>query len=103
MNCFTDRPTVVVSTEFNPSFVTENQTNLRMVCTVTDGNPADYFYSWKKDGSAVSSAEKYVISSVKRADSGNYTCNSTNIVGTSDPSPVFQLNVLCKFYFFQEI
>ncbi|CAC5421782.1 unnamed protein product [Mytilus coruscus] len=88
------KPTVSVFPDFNQSFVTENATDLRMICNVTDANPAIYeSYSWNKDGSWIKSAAEYTIPTVKRIHTGSYTCNATNSVGTSDPSQVFKLNV----------
>lgn len=88
--------------DFNESYVTENATDLRMICNVTDANPALYeSYSWSKDGSLFKSSAAYTISTAERSNTGSYTCDATNEVGTSDPSPVFQLNVLCKFYIIQ--
>ncbi|VDI66502.1 Hypothetical predicted protein [Mytilus galloprovincialis] len=89
------KPTVRVLLDFNESYVTENATNLRMICNVTDANPVLYeSYSWKRDSSLITSEATYIIPKVNRSHTGSYTCDATNAIGTSDPSPVFQLNVL---------
>ncbi|VDI42885.1 Hypothetical predicted protein, partial [Mytilus galloprovincialis] len=89
------KPTVRVLPDFNQSYVTENATDLRMICNVTDANPDIYeSYSWKRDSSLITSEAAYTIPKVNRSHTGSYTCDATNAVGTSDPSPVFQLNVL---------
>ncbi|CAC5383868.1 unnamed protein product [Mytilus coruscus] len=88
------RPDVAVSPEkTNPFAVKENTTDIHLTCNVTSANPAVKSYTWYKDGVKVLEDNTYTIPTVSRSHTGSYTCDATNIVGSSDPSTI-QLNVL---------
>lgn len=76
----------------------ENTTNLELDCKVLDSNPAVVSFRWYKEGVVIDGYTDalYTIPTVQRSHTGNYTCDATNVVGTSDPASTVQLNVLCK-------
>ncbi|CAC5394889.1 unnamed protein product [Mytilus coruscus] len=88
------RPTVTVSPEHSEYYVLENVTNLQLACVVKEANPAVKSYRWYKNNAVISNVAVYTISSVHRSDSGNYTCDAINSVGTSITSSAIQLTIL---------
>ncbi|CAC5421786.1 SN [Mytilus coruscus] len=90
----TDLPTVAVYPVRTPFTVVENTTNINMNCKVTSANPNVTSYKWYKDGLDIATVATYTISTVHRSDTGIYTCDATNSVGSSTSSSAVQLNVL---------
>ncbi|CAC5365728.1 unnamed protein product [Mytilus coruscus] len=88
------RPSVVVSPYYNPFNVIENKTNLQLTCAVTESKPSVTSFRWYKDGSIISTTAIYTIPIVKQSNSGRYTCDATNDVGSSGLSTSLILNVL---------
>ncbi|CAC5371766.1 unnamed protein product [Mytilus coruscus] len=88
------RPSVVIIPYYNPFDVVENTTYLQLTCAVSDSKPNVTSYRWYKDASVISTTAVYTISSVKRSNAGMYTCDATNIAGSSELSSPIVLNVL---------
>ncbi|CAC5421796.1 unnamed protein product [Mytilus coruscus] len=87
-------PAATIFPASSPYTMVENTTNFNLSCTVTDGNPTATSYNWYKDGSHISTAAIYTISTVYRTDTGNYTCDATNKAGSSNPSSAVEVHVL---------
>ncbi|CAG2236794.1 unnamed protein product [Mytilus edulis] len=92
---------VLPTGEFTDKVVSSVQrvriTGIQFSCVVEDTNPAVTSFSWKKDNKEISKSSNYTIQTVQRSQTGSYTCDATNIVNTSDQSPVLQFYVLCKY------
>lgn len=90
---------MTVSPDINPYHVTENTTNVYLTCMIIDANPFVTSYAWYKNGVKISTSAIYNISTVYRSHSGSYTCDATNVVGSSDITPELNLDVHCKLCF----
>lgn len=93
---FIDRPKVTVSPELREYYVIENTTNVQLACVVREANPVAKSYRWYKNNASISNGAVFTIASVHTLDSGSYTCDATNAVGTSTQSFAIQLIILCK-------
>ncbi|CAG2248419.1 unnamed protein product [Mytilus edulis] len=98
-NVTENRPTVVLVPVHNPYDVPENSSNVQLTCNVTSTNPNVTSFKWFKDGSKLLITDRtFTMAKVNRTNSGYYTCDATNSVGTSMNATVLELNVLCKFF-----
>lgn len=92
---FLDAPDIVIMPSKNVS-VFLNDSNLQLVCSLIDANPASILvYSWTKDGIKIGSSQNLTLKTIKRSDQGVYQCLASNAAGTSLPATVF-VDVLCK-------
>lgn len=92
---FLDAPDIVIMPSKNVS-VFLNDSNLQLVCSLIDANPASKLvYSWTKDGIKIGSSQNLTLKTIKRSDQGVYQCLASNAAGTSLPATVF-VDVLCK-------
>lgn len=92
---FLDAPEIVIMPSKNVS-VFLNDSNLHIVCSLIDANPASKLvYSWTKDGIKIGSSQNLTLKTIKRSDQGVYQCLASNAAGTSLPATVF-VDVLCK-------
>ncbi|VDI53768.1 Hypothetical predicted protein, partial [Mytilus galloprovincialis] len=87
------RPDVTVSPDINPYRVTENTTNVYLTCMIKDANPSVTSYAWYKNSVKISTSAIYNISTVHRSHTGSYTCDATNVVGSSDITSELHLDV----------
>lgn len=90
-----DAPEIVIMPSKNVS-VYLNDSNLQLVCSLIDANPASKLvYSWTKDGLKIGSSQNLTLKTIKRSDQRVYQCLASNAAGTSLPATVF-VDVLCK-------
>lgn len=82
-------PEIVIMPSKNVS-VYLNDSNLQLVCSLIDANPASKLvYSWTKDGLKIGSSQNLTLKTIKRSDQGVYQCLASNAAGTSLPATVF--------------
>ena len=95
----TDKPEIATHPQ---NITTREGQNVTIYCNAT-GNPAPTI-SWYKNGYPINNSfstifspshEQLTIRNVNRIDSGDYTCQAKNRVGT-DTSNASTINVQCK-------
>lgn len=91
-----DMPQVEISTTSASEVKQGNK--MTLTCNVKRSQPQPHTYSWRKNGEFLSSSsgQTYVVERIKPEDSGSYTCEAINIVGTGTSKPL-QITVVCKF------
>ncbi|XP_070550741.1 hemicentin-2-like [Ptychodera flava] len=67
-------PPLVQSTDI----VEKESESVTLTCE-TDSNPTPSEYSWTKNGDVIGTESTYVVDSLGRSDSGNYTCAATTV------------------------
>lgn len=81
---------------YSPLIVQEDQQNIKLSCVVARANPNDdILFQWTYPAGTVS-YENLTIISVLKSDYGLYSCNASNLVGTSKFTTK-EINVHCKF------
>ncbi|XP_021377124.1 nectin-3-like protein isoform X2 [Mizuhopecten yessoensis] len=77
------RPAISIAPEDNPYVITEGQTGISLVCTVTSANPPVTSIIWTREVTEVSNTGVYNLTTITPRHSGEYTCSATNDVGTT--------------------
>ncbi|XP_070550543.1 cell adhesion molecule CEACAM5-like [Ptychodera flava] len=62
----------------NAEIVEKESESVTLTCE-TDSNPTPSEYSWTKNGDVIGTESTYVVDSLGRSDSGNYTCAATTV------------------------
>lgn len=81
---------------YSPLIVQEDQQNIKLSCVVASANPNDAIqYQWTYPAGTVRDGD-LTITSVSKSHYGLYSCNASNLVGTSKFTTK-EIDVHCKF------
>ena len=92
----------IIQQEHLPS-VELNEHDTKLLLCVASGNPKPS-YTWKKDGAVIQQSQEsnYTITSAKKEDRGQYTCEAVVSVPelsyTRYASYTVDIKVKCKYY-----
>ncbi|KAM9309971.1 B-cell receptor CD22 [Pholidichthys leucotaenia] len=85
------RPVVKVHVSAYPmskhGLIKEGDT-VNFICIVERSNPQPYISKWFKGRKPVSFEKTYVVESIRKEDSGTYSCTASNTVGSDTPKEV---------------
>ena len=99
MNCIfdADKPKIQVYVDGKTlvdDYLSMKEDKLELFCNAT-GLPSTFSYEWRHNGKIMSNIQKIIINKQLVDDGGNYSCRSTNKIGTST-SKFFKIWVYSK-------